>query len=391
MREVGGRIVLMDFSGAQTIARDARAAVTSGTPLYMAPELLDHGDATFPSDVYSLGVLLFYLLSGRLPVEGSTIADLKRAHAEGQRHRLRDFRPDLPDSIIQVVERAMVPDASQRYQTAGEFEHALITASGSAVAVTLRTEDSGAATANRRRLAWPWVAGIALAGAAISIASLMHPFSAAAPRPIVTHFTIGPPFTSGSWPRISPDSRLVVFGAIVEGRDRFWVRALDNVNGRPLMNTTATESPFWSPDSSALCFFADGKLKRIPIAQRDAQPEVIADAPTPHGGDWSGQSIVFGRDNGIFKVALDQHSTVSRLTRIDPALGEYQHAWPAFLPDGRSFLFIIRSTQSGSRRYLSRVGRRWRAAFRDARDLSSQIRRRQFDLCAPGNPAGATI
>ena len=98
MREVGGRIVLMDFSGAQSIQREPRAVVTSGTPLYMAPELLDHGAATIASDVYSLGVLLFFLLSGNLPVEGSTVAELKKAHAEGRRRRLRDLRPDAPEA-----------------------------------------------------------------------------------------------------------------------------------------------------------------------------------------------------------------------------------------------------------------------------------------------------
>jgi len=341
MREVGGRIVLMDFSGAHVIERDSRPSVTSGTPLYMAPELLDHGAATFASDVYSLGVLLFFLLSGRLPVEGNTLADLKRAHAGGRARRLLDLRPDLPDSIVRVVERAIVGDASQRYQTAGEFEHALMTASGSPVAVT-QSGIAGATTAGRRSHPWRWVAGIALAGAIISIASALHPF-AVAPRPVLTHFTIGPPYTSGSWPRVSPDGRFVVFGAIVEGRDRLWVRALDNPAGRPLMNTVATESPFWSPDSSALCFFDDGKLKRIPIESGDAQPEVLADAPTPHGGDWSGQTIVFGRDDGLYKITLDQNTVVSRLTKMDPTLGEFQHAWPVFLPDGRRFLFVIRS------------------------------------------------
>ena len=130
MREVGGRIVLMDFSGAESVARDGRSNVTSGTPLYMAPELFHNGSATVATEVYSLGVLLFFLLSGRLPVEGKTLAELKRAHARGERRRLRDLRPDVPDSIVQVIERATAPGADQRYRTVGELEHALATASG---------------------------------------------------------------------------------------------------------------------------------------------------------------------------------------------------------------------------------------------------------------------
>ena len=65
----------------------------------------------------------------------------------------------------------------------------------------------------------------------------MRPFGKTTAAPLVTRFTVGPPFTAGSWPRVSPDGRFVVFGTIVEGRNRFWIRALDDLNGRPLMNT----------------------------------------------------------------------------------------------------------------------------------------------------------
>ena len=346
IREVGGRIVLMDFSGAQLIRPDARAAVTSGTPLYMAPEVLDEHGATIASDVYSLGVLLFFLLSGSLPVEGRTVAELRQAHAEGRHRRLRDLRPDVPDAIVQVIERAIENQPDQRYQTAGELEHALISASGSQAPIVRAgsAAEDGAIAPSPRFNVWKWAAALAMITAAGSIAFTMrHRTVQATPASVVTHFTIGPPFTSGSWPRISPDGRFVVFGAIVEGRDRLWVRPLDALAGRPLMNTSATESPFWSPDSSTLCFFADGKLKRTPIDSSTAQPETIADAPSPHGGDWNGQTIVFGRDGGLFKLALDRNSAVSQLTKIDQSLGEFQHAWPTFLPDGRRFLFIIRS------------------------------------------------
>ena len=114
MRETGGRIVLMDFSGAQTVERTVENTSVSGTPLYMAPELFDGAPASFASEVYSLGVLLFFLLSARLPVEANTVPELRRAHGEGRRKRLRDLRPDVPESIVRVVERAITPDVSSR-------------------------------------------------------------------------------------------------------------------------------------------------------------------------------------------------------------------------------------------------------------------------------------
>ena len=346
MREIGGRIVLMDFSGAQAVERDGRATVTSGTPLYMAPELFENGAASFASEVYSLGVLLFYLLSGRLPVEGSTVAELKRAHAQGHRRRLRDLRPDVPGSIVQVIERAIAADASARYQTAGELEHALGTASGSHAVVgeSVLTPATNARMTRPSGLTWLWLA-LALLTGAVAAATAVYQWRGVVPVPPVARFTIGPPFISGSWPRVSPDGRFVVFGTIVEGRDRFWLRSLDEANGRPLMNTTATESPFWSPDSRTLGFFADGKLRRIQVGSGNIQPEILADAPQPHGGAWSGQSILFGRAGGIHRIALEENGVVSKLTTVDESLGDYQHAWPEFLPDGRRFLFVIRSSK----------------------------------------------
>ncbi len=91
MREVGGRIVLMDFSGAWTSDAGETPANLSGTPLYMAPELFENRPPTVASDIYSLGVLLFYLLAGRLPVEGASLAELKDAHA--RRHANAVARP----------------------------------------------------------------------------------------------------------------------------------------------------------------------------------------------------------------------------------------------------------------------------------------------------------
>ena len=124
MREGGGRIVLMDF-GTGVLAESGLTDV-AGTPLYLAPEIFDRQVATRASDVYSLGVLLYHLVSGAYPVSGTDRIEIQRGHAEGRRTRLRDIRPDLPAGFVHAVESALAPDPQRRYQTAGEFEHALM-------------------------------------------------------------------------------------------------------------------------------------------------------------------------------------------------------------------------------------------------------------------------
>ena len=131
MREEGGRVVLMDF-GTGVPARDdesGRAAPAAGTPLYLAPELLDGGEATASSDLYSLGVLLYHLVTGGYPVVAASLADLKDAHQRGRR-RLHDARPDLPDAFVQAIDRALAPNPADRHASAGAMQDALTRALG---------------------------------------------------------------------------------------------------------------------------------------------------------------------------------------------------------------------------------------------------------------------
>ena len=125
MREDGGRIVLMDFGAGRKSGSSSRADTATGTPLYLAPELLENSSATEQSDIYSLGVLLFYLVTGSYPVQGHSVDELRAAHREGRRQRLRDARPDLPELFINSVERALEADPAARHRSAGEFETAL--------------------------------------------------------------------------------------------------------------------------------------------------------------------------------------------------------------------------------------------------------------------------
>jgi hypothetical protein len=120
----GGRIILMDF-GAGEFRSAPSAGRPQGTPLYLAPELFTGAPATVQTDIYALGVLLYYLVTGRFPVEGKSFTDLALAHAQHARRHLRDARSDLPDAFVGVVERATDPDPSRRFHSAGDLHAAL--------------------------------------------------------------------------------------------------------------------------------------------------------------------------------------------------------------------------------------------------------------------------
>jgi eukaryotic-like serine/threonine-protein kinase len=126
MREAGGRTVLMDFGAGAAVQPDSTTVpALSGSPAYLAPEVLAGGAPTAKSDLYSLGVLLFYLVSGEFPVVGGSLQELRERHTRGPRRLLRDVRPNLPSAFVRVVDAALAPTAEGRPQTAGAMEELL--------------------------------------------------------------------------------------------------------------------------------------------------------------------------------------------------------------------------------------------------------------------------
>jgi Tol biopolymer transport system component len=135
---------------------------------------------------------------------------------------------------------------------------------------------------------------------------------------------------------------LVAFVAITNAA-RIWVRALDSLTARELPGTEEARNPFWSPDSRSIAFFASGKLKRVDL---DAgSPVEIAEFQAARGGSWSSNGTILF--NPLAPDALVQVSatggTPTQLTHPDEANGEISHRYPDFLPDGKRFIFFVRS------------------------------------------------
>jgi hypothetical protein len=124
MRDRTGRIVLMDFGtgrDVEELERTISDVNVVGTPLYMAPEVLAGQPATFGSDVYGVGVLLYHLVTGKYPVEGRTLKEIRAAHMFATRAAISHRRSDLPAAFIKVIERSLMANPQQRYETAADF------------------------------------------------------------------------------------------------------------------------------------------------------------------------------------------------------------------------------------------------------------------------------
>jgi serine/threonine protein kinase len=97
----------------------------TGTAAYMAPEIARVGKSTKSSDIYALGVILFEMLTGQLPYQGKTPYNVLSAHVNQPIPRIHELRPDLPEAMQAVLDRALAKDPSGRFATARELASAL--------------------------------------------------------------------------------------------------------------------------------------------------------------------------------------------------------------------------------------------------------------------------
>jgi hypothetical protein len=149
MREVSGRIVLMDFGAAREL--DApQTAVVSGTLNYLAPEVLRGAPPSPASDIHALGVLLFHLASGKFPYAANGLDALLLAQDRSARTGLETLEPDLPVDLTRAIDAAIDPDPARRPPTALAFAAALAIQPGRAA----------------RR--WPWAVAALLAAVALA-------------------------------------------------------------------------------------------------------------------------------------------------------------------------------------------------------------------------------
>ncbi|MDQ3855029.1 MAG: protein kinase, partial [Chloroflexota bacterium] len=126
----GGGVKIADFGIAKAMgdAGMTEAGIAFGTPHYLSPEQARGDEVTPRSDLYAVGVMLYEMLSGRLPFEGDNPMRVAYAHVFESPRPLREVAPQASGELVRVVERAMAKDPLDRFQSAQEMAAAIHTA-----------------------------------------------------------------------------------------------------------------------------------------------------------------------------------------------------------------------------------------------------------------------
>ena len=123
-------IKISDFGAALTMAAETTQVSGIGSPAYMSPEQVKEQQLTYQTDIFSLGVVMFQLLTGRLPFKAANNYSMIYQIINVESPRPMEVRPDIPPRIDAIVMRALQKDTAKRYQTWDEMAHDLATALG---------------------------------------------------------------------------------------------------------------------------------------------------------------------------------------------------------------------------------------------------------------------
>ncbi len=347
----GDLLKILDFglattqpsTGAATALR-TDPGIVMGTAHYMSPEQVRGGPLDARSDIFSLGIVLFEMLTGHVPFHA-------RSPVETMSSILVDDTPELanlPDSVSSLVHRCLEKDPGQRFSSARDLAFALETA---AKMVTTSQPSPASRRDEKPRRLQPRVVILALLAAALVAAGILSRDTDPPEPPHLRVLTYSGRDTS---PAASPDGKLIAYVSSRDGARRIWLEQLADGTEAPVTSGPDDSAPRFARDGATLLFTRTSggfsALYRVPVV--GGEPRKLID--NAFDGDWSpdGKRVAFIRN----RIAADRFSTLC-IASVDggavrelAASQDEELSAPRWSPDGSriAVTFSPHSTQPGA-------------------------------------------
>ena len=330
-----------------------RPGVVLGTAAYMSPEQASGQPADSRSDQFSLGLVLYEMLTGRRAFARPTAAETMSAIIREDPEPIAQHTSAVPTPVRWIVERCLAKAPAERYASTRDLARDLATARERFSELTSSAAIAQPKSRFSRREAMAWSVVAVLGATLLGLLMFRSPdVTRPAARPI--RLTVPAPEKGrfylpigGSPFAISPDGQHLVYATTGGGPRQLWLRSFESLVARPLAGTEGAGVPFWSPDGLAIGFFTPDKLKRVSPSGGD--PVTICDARGGGGGTWNRDGVIVfapGIDSALYRVSA-AGGVPTPLTTLDDGRSESAHMSPTFLPDGRHFVFNVQARQGG--------------------------------------------
>jgi serine/threonine protein kinase len=368
-----GIVQIMDFGLAKlytssNVSRLTKAGTTIGTMGYMSPEQIQGLEVDHRSDIFSLGVVLYELLSGETPFKGVHETAIAYEIVNVDSVPLAQINPNISPELDAIVLECLEKDPNERTQSASQisvdlkrYRRELSRQRASRITVARPNISSTAVhpvptqameQSMPKKSLLPWMAAGVL-GIGFTIFAILYFMKPPTTEQVVRAFIHSPANTffsqqsggnsSGGQIAISPDGRKIAFVATDSlGKPHLYVRLLSSLTALPLPGTEGAYYPFWSPKSDFIGFFMGGKLKKIDAS--GGPPLSICEAQAGRGGTWGVNDVIVFAPTPIsplFQVPAAGGTPV-QVTSLDSSKSESTDRYPWFLPDGKHFLYFVR-------------------------------------------------
>jgi len=330
-----------DITHSPTMSLGTQAGMILGTAAYMSPEQARGKPADKRADIWSFGVVLDEMLTGRRLFAGETVSDTLAAVLRNA-ISLDELPPATPPQVRALLSRCLERDPKNRLRDIGEARIALERAPaapndpGTRAEPPVAARDSSAARMAAGAMAllaaftaWKWLSAPRIPQSPITA------FAVALPE------GIGIPRADSPVLALSRDGRTLVFAANDAHGQRLYRRSMGRVDVAPIEGTEGASDPAISPDGKLVAFVAGQKLKTVPIS--GGATTVLCDSPADRGIAWSPDGRLFfspSFDTGLMQIPASG-GTPAVLTKLDLKADERSHRWPDVLPGGKAVLFTI--------------------------------------------------
>ncbi|MBL0313448.1 MAG: serine/threonine-protein kinase [Holophagaceae bacterium] len=341
--------------------RDLRNATAEGTILgtvgYMSPEQVRGETVDARSDHFSLGVILWEMVTGARPFRGDSSIEVMHAILKSDPPEL-DSALKVPPMLERVLNACLAKEPGSRIHSAHDLAFAL-------EGVWESSKGSGSHTGAEvvpqgwlRHFTYRWMAAAlgSLLLAAVTALGWMalreHP-KVAAVRTMITPpkgvEIVGRGYAIGL--ALSPDGRMLVFVGSTDTATCLFLRPLDSLKAEPIPGTANARHPFWSPDGREIAFFADRKLKVATVSSGTVRP-LCETGIYPFGGVWGTDGSIYfcpEGDVGPISRIASSGGMLTQVTTLDPTHQEIAHSFPSLLAGGRHLLFTAYNGGFGQR------------------------------------------